>query len=433
MFDLSSIGGFGNAALIATAGTYILGKCQGIIRNVCSFVYTRYVGVFECSTLQYNNVYQQVSVYCAMLVKSNSIVKTNSFRMLLDGMHRTPSKCDVVESGNFSQGITQTLGCGTFFVRHKTYGIIKIMISITTGTSYNQSNFGEESTITIHFLTKPKSISKFITDVYNTYQQQSISPAILPLDKDGQLLSDIFWRYYSNRGRMLDSVFIPSEQKARIISDVRGFFEQEKIYKKLNVPHRRGMLLYGKPGTGKTSIVKAIHQELGITVVTVNLNNMNDASISTFFSQGELKRHNIIILFEDIDGVKSLLKGNNAHRLEGNEGKSGETDHNSVTLSGFLNALDGVSSPEGVYFIFTSNAPDSLDDALIRKGRIDMHEEIGFLTKELQVEMIKYLTGTVVDSKLLPNETKASEIQAICLEHLLHGTELNISKLPEFE
>lgn len=161
--------------------------------------------------------------------------------------------------------------------------------------------------------------------------------------------------------RPISTVFLPSGMKEEILEDSRNFFNNSEWYSKLGIPHRRGYLLHGEPGTGKTSIIRGIAGELGLGIVVISLNkkDLDDAGLMSLFSM--VPRNSCVIL-EDIDCL--------FEKRDGNESR--------VTLSGLLNAIDGVASSEGYLLFMTTNHPELLDPALTRPGRIDRRFHIGY-------------------------------------------------------
>lgn len=98
-----------------------------------------------------------------------------------------------------------------------------------------------------------------------------------------------------------------------------------------------------------------------------------------------------IILLEDIDAAF-------VSREDNDEQKAAFRGLNRVTLSGLLNALDGVASSEGRIVFMTTNYLDRLDAALIRPGRVDMKEYIGYCTRyQLEQMYRRFYNGPSVD------------------------------------
>ncbi|KAI1708068.1 ATPase family associated with various cellular activities (AAA) domain-containing protein [Ditylenchus destructor] len=144
--------------------------------------------------------------------------------------------------------------------------------------------------------------------------------------------------------RTLDSVILADGVKERLTEDIQDFLDSENWYNEMGVPYRRGYLLYGPPGTGKTSIVTALASHFGFNICIVSLNDI---------------------------------------------GMTDSTLCNSVTLSGMLNALDGVASCEERIVFMTTNHKDRLDSALIRPGRVDCEQFVGHCTTSVIEKMFK--------------------------------------------
>jgi len=141
-----------------------------------------------------------------------------------------------------------------------------------------------------------------------------------------------------------------------VLEDLREFGRSRAWYVERGVPYRRGYLLHGPPGNGKTTLVLAAAGELGLSVAVLGLSNrvLSDESLRTMVDS---LPPSTILLIEDVDCVFKSARATG--------------DQTGVTLSGLLNALDGVSSREGRILFLTTNHPERLDPALIRPGRVD--------------------------------------------------------------
>ncbi|TIB74556.1 hypothetical protein E3Q24_00517 [Wallemia mellicola] len=142
------------------------------------------------------------------------------------------------------------------------------------------------------------------------------------------------------------------------------FMSSEEWFANRGIPFRRGYLLYGIPGTGKSTTVHALASELNLPIYILMLSlNLDDSSLADMMRY--LPSH-CVLLLEDIDvAFKSRVDN-------GNDRKENES---SVTLSGLLNAIDGLAAPEGRLLFATTNHVEKLDPALIRPGRIDVKVE----------------------------------------------------------
>lgn len=193
--------------------------------------------------------------------------------------------------------------------------------------------------------------------------------------------------------RTLDSVLIDPEMKEEILGHTRWFFENERWFHARGVPYRCGYLFTGPGGTGKTSMVTALAAHFKRPIYILNLSTvLNDNDLLNAFMMAAA---NAIILIEDVDAANTAARVAAAPpepekapadpRVPSPPGS--EPERKGVTLTGLLNALDGVAASEGRLLIMTSNHPERLDPALVRSSRIDKRWELGPLTPDLVEEM----------------------------------------------
>ncbi|CAL7942837.1 unnamed protein product [Xylocopa violacea] len=183
------------------------------------------------------------------------------------------------------------------------------------------------------------------------------------------------WRQFGHprRRRPIDSVILDTGVAERIIHDCREFIKNPSWY------IDRGYLLYGPPGCGKSSFITALAGELerGICVLNLSERGLTDDRLNHLLA---VAPQQTIILLEDIDAAF-------ASREESKEIKSAYDGLNRVTFSGLLNCLDGVASTEARILFMTTNYLERLDPALIRPGRVDVKEYIGWCS-EKQIEQM---------------------------------------------
>jgi chaperone BCS1 len=176
--------------------------------------------------------------------------------------------------------------------------------------------------------------------------------------------------------RPLNTVYLPEAQKSRIINDVNKFVENKESYVKRGIPYKRGYLFKGPAGTGKTTIAFAIASHLKRPLYIINLNTAGgDTGITAAFN---LIEAGAIVLIEDID-ANDITHERTSKPV--NDNTPGVAPAEKITLSGLLNAIDGVGARDNRILIVTSNHAEKLDAALIRPGRIDITEEIGYMQK----------------------------------------------------
>ena len=208
--------------------------------------------------------------------------------------------------------------------------------------------------------------------------------------------------------RPLSSVVLDGGVAEKIESDVKAFLDRKQWYAcrggrhiligstgvladwsiRTGIPYRRGYLLHGPPGSGKTSFIQALAASLGFDIYLVNLSlrGMADDKLTLLLSQAPSRS---IILMEDVDSAfnKRVQVSEDGyvvqplHAVTASQYKPRANAYSlvspiryqsSITFSGFLNALDGVTSGEERIVFMTTNHIERLDAALIRPGRVDV-------------------------------------------------------------
>ncbi|KAF7360859.1 hypothetical protein MSAN_01115500 [Mycena sanguinolenta] len=188
--------------------------------------------------------------------------------------------------------------------------------------------------------------------------------------------------------RPLSSIILPPGILDSLVKDAEEFLASEDWYIGAGIPHRRGYLLHGPPGTGKTSTIYALAGALNLEIYSLSLasNSVDDSFLQSAASSVP---KNGIFLIEDIDCAfpsredeEAELGIPEAMRMQNPGHMRATRPTRMVTLSGLLNVIDGVGSEEGKLFIATTNYIDRLDAALLRPGRIDRKFEYALSTPE---------------------------------------------------
>ncbi|MCJ1475491.1 hypothetical protein MMC13_004154 [Lambiella insularis] len=171
-----------------------------------------------------------------------------------------------------------------------------------------------------------------------------------------------------------------------LVDDINEYLlpTTRKWYANHGIPYRRGYLFSGAPGIGKTSLASALAGVFGLDIYFVSLTDpdLTEAELSLLFSTLPQR---CITLLEDIDaaGLKrtSVTGPDESSTVRFGRAGQGSNPHRSISLSGLLNVIDGVSSQEDRVLIMTTNSPRALDSALIRPGRVDMHVSFDLATR----------------------------------------------------
>ena len=155
------------------------------------------------------------------------------------------------------------------------------------------------------------------------------------------------------------------EEKNELI-EIVDFLKKPKAYLDMGAKIPKGILLYGKPGTGKTLIAKAIAGEAGVPFISMSgsefiemFAGLGASRVRKLFEKAK-KIAPCIIFIDEIDAIGSRRTSN-----------SGAETENNQTLNQLLVEMDGFDSNETIIVLAATNRPEMLDKALLRPGRFD--------------------------------------------------------------
>ena len=190
------------------------------------------------------------------------------------------------------------------------------------------------------------------------------------------------WRPFGSprRRRPLHSVVLDDGVAEHVLGDVREFVDSARWYIDRGIPYRRGYLMHGPPGCGKSSFVAALAGELGYDICLLNLSDagLTDDRLAHALSTTPPTS---LVLLEDVDAAFV-------------QREAGDRRGSHVTFSGLLNALDGVAAGEERILFMTTNHLSRLDPALIRPGRVDVIHEVGTAsTSQVRRMFLKFFPG----------------------------------------
>lgn len=232
----------------------------------------------------------------------------------------------------------------------------------------------------------------------------------IPYIKKGSTNDLIYYRQKLTDFKQFDSIFFPN--KTDFMSRIDSFLNKTGIYSISGYAYKLGILLHGPPGTGKTSLIKALAQYTNRHIINVSL-----ATIKTRINLRrifyELKfplenddmvkntdYNNVIFILEDIDCMTKIACQRKTVDIEPTLLTNLKKDlalidknikvEPELNLSDLLEIFDGIMDAPGRIIIMTTNHKDKLDKALIRPGRMDIDLLMDYIKYPDALRLIKH-------------------------------------------
>lgn len=209
-------------------------------------------------------------------------------------------------------------------------------------------------------------------------EQSSIAlPLDLQIDKSFKYGTDKYFRNINENP--FDQLYY-DEAVMRNIEQASLWMLMKSWYEERSIPWRRGWLLHGPGGTGKSSLAKAVAQRLRIPLYQYQLATMSDQELIKEWKEMSTPS---VVLFEDFDTVFNKRQPVTQHKL--------------LTFDTVLNLISGVNTMHGLFLIVTTNNIEMIDEALgvdsridgisTRPGRIDTVIHLGIMSVENKTKM----------------------------------------------
>ncbi|BAV39403.1 mitochondrial chaperone BCS1 [Tenacibaculum phage pT24] len=258
-----------------------------------------------------------------------------------------------------------------------------------------------------------KAITKLIKDIHEEAKTKMVEIRQKSIEVFSSSSYGDWIRETVVEPKKLENIII--EGKEALMADMEEFVNRKSWYRENELMYKRGYLFTGNAGTGKTTMIMSLSRHFNRPIYFLQLNNIDDNNLRTAFRNLPPKS---FLVVEDADSAFDKRKSKSK-----------------FSFSTFLNCLDGAFSADDVMVIFTTNHPEKLDHALLRKGRMDFKMEFKRPSKSY-VEKFLNRFYKDVDSKelVLPSDYNGMipmvDVQDSCISNI-NDHEKAIAKIIE--
>lgn len=214
--------------------------------------------------------------------------------------------------------------------------------------------------------------------------------------------------------RSFDTLYLDNDAEAVIKGHLDKWIENKDLYTNRGIIFKTGILLYGHPGTGKSSIAAAIADYLDCDMIIVDSSSFKDLNVNELTSSINADNNMYVVVLDDIDVILS------------SRSTDGVSAEDKATISKLLGFLDSSNSPNNVVFVATTNYIELFDEAIRRPGRFDKVIEIENISKPTAFKMcrgfgLEYDDATIVIDSYDTDTINPADLQSRIVDRIRHN------------
>jgi len=424
------------------------------VKVTCSLAITTIVSV----TL--NFIYNKLSQYFKrkiniqenyIIIERNSKLYMDFIKHLYEKYFNETKGCKINDDDGMFSILIEELNNGELYDTYNNQKVIICFDSTNRSSNDNGEDKNEEKKKLsgkdlIVKANSMKILDEYIKNVIrniNTTKNKDINMYKLKISGNKKKDKHITWtktKFVTNK--TIQNTIVTDEVQKLYYDDLNKFINNKDYYFKKGIPYKRGYLLYGDPGCGKTSLIKAVAHDLNLPIFMVDLSVLNDNS-ELISVMNELNYHinanePYLLILEDFDRTSIFGKGKDYYDEYNDQSNS------KITQDCILNILDGIDESHGRIVVITTNDIDKVRKfkSLIRPGRIDIAIKVTYCTSEQLKRIVKFYfdindqdTEKIACLEKLKTSieiTPAQLIQVIYLLNDIDKTILFLNKIVDF-
>lgn len=349
--------------------------------------------------------------------------------------------CKIIDKNGMVNMLIDELTKGELYDIHDN---IKINISFdsTTKNSSSTEKNSKENLSSKDLILKTSGnikildeyLKKIIKDI-NSSKNKDVNMFKLKVSGNAKKERIIEWtRNKFTTNKTIANTIVTDEVKKLYYDDMKQFINKKEYYCKKGLPYKRGYILHGEPGCGKTSLIKAAAHDYNLPVFIVDISILQDNS-ELLAAVNELNYHinpdeSYLLVFEDLDRTQLF---DNTYDYDHKSKK------NKITEDCILNILDGIDESQGRITVVTTNDLVKIKRfrSLIRPGRIDMTVHLTYCTIDQIIHFLKFYfeEEPLIDKSQFTNTNYITPAQLIQIIYLLNDSKkviMLLNKISDF-